>query len=306
MMHRMQLQSQRNLLQEHLFKEGYLHKQGPKEELIKSWKKRYFILKDNYLYYYASKEDGIPTGIIRLMDAKVRVASNATRNHSFEIVTGGRDYMIAADDSGHMFDWMTVLKDSIDYFKGSGQKQVPDDDNEDEKSTKRKPIQLNPKDIKRRGYIFKKGNNIIKDWRRRWFVLYKDNLYYYEAEDNPLPLGVIDLKSCKFEEKPMKPRKYYFDLVTPGGRTYYLYTEHKFELDDWLESLKQATAPLPPHAPPQPPADIFDPVRQQPEQAQPASPRSPRSPGSNVPNEASKQQRTSTDEIPQDSEPKVV
>jgi hypothetical protein len=49
-------------------------------------------------------------------------------------------------------------------------------------SSARKSVVLKDKDIAKKGYLFKKGNNLIKDWRRRWFVLYKLSLYYYENE----------------------------------------------------------------------------------------------------------------------------
>ena len=49
---------------------------GPKQEIIRSWRKRWFILKVPSLYYYITREDEIPAGSIPLQGAKVRVASN--------------------------------------------------------------------------------------------------------------------------------------------------------------------------------------------------------------------------------------
>ncbi len=51
-------------------------------------------------------------------------------------------------------------------------------------SMRRKSMILNKKKIKKTGHLFKKGNNIIKDWKQRWFVLYKHSLYYYDDPDD--------------------------------------------------------------------------------------------------------------------------
>ncbi len=40
---------------------------------------------------------------------------------------------------------------------------------------------LNEKFVKKRGYLLKKGNGVIKDWKQRYFVLYRTFLYYYET-----------------------------------------------------------------------------------------------------------------------------
>ena len=41
--------------------EGWLEKQGVKG-LIKGWKRRWFVVKENKLFYYKTKEDVKPTG----------------------------------------------------------------------------------------------------------------------------------------------------------------------------------------------------------------------------------------------------
>ena len=50
-------------------KEGWLWKQGGR---YKSWKRRWFILNDNCLYYFEFTTDKEPRGIIPLENIKVR------------------------------------------------------------------------------------------------------------------------------------------------------------------------------------------------------------------------------------------
>jgi len=33
---------------------------------VKSWKRRFFVLKDNFLFYYKKPKDDNPTGVIQL------------------------------------------------------------------------------------------------------------------------------------------------------------------------------------------------------------------------------------------------
>lgn len=63
-------------------REGWLIKEGG---LHKSWRKRYFILKDNCLYYFKNVGDREPRGIIPLENLQVREVQDARRKYCFEI-----------------------------------------------------------------------------------------------------------------------------------------------------------------------------------------------------------------------------
>ncbi|XP_028395467.1 cytohesin-1-like isoform X2 [Dendronephthya gigantea] len=70
--------------------EGYLTKEGGHH---KNWKKRYFILKDNCLYYFKDVKDKEPRGIIPLENLQVREI-NSSKPFCFEIS--------ASEESGGM------------------------------------------------------------------------------------------------------------------------------------------------------------------------------------------------------------
>lgn len=63
-------------------REGWLTKEGG---LHKSWRKRYFILKDNCLYYFKNVGDREPRGIIPLENLQVRKIQDSKRKYCFEI-----------------------------------------------------------------------------------------------------------------------------------------------------------------------------------------------------------------------------
>ncbi|CAO1300560.1 unnamed protein product [Diamesa serratosioi] len=76
-------------------KEGWLWKQGGR---YKSWKRRWFILNDNCLYYFEYTTDKEPRGIIPLENILVRECKITDRSkpHCFELYAGGGADIIKA------------------------------------------------------------------------------------------------------------------------------------------------------------------------------------------------------------------
>ncbi|XP_055382063.1 cytohesin-1 isoform X2 [Condylostylus longicornis] len=74
-------------------KEGWLWKQGGR---YKSWKRRWFILNDNCLYYFEYTTDKEPRGIIPLENISVREIQDRSKPHCFELyASGGADIIKA-------------------------------------------------------------------------------------------------------------------------------------------------------------------------------------------------------------------
>jgi hypothetical protein len=93
-----------------LEKSGYLTKLGGK---IKSWRKRYFVLKNGTLSYWKSQHDvhRKPQGLI-ILDEKCRV-SRADGANTFEIATESKTYYLTADSQPLMEDWVRVLQNVV-------------------------------------------------------------------------------------------------------------------------------------------------------------------------------------------------
>eukprot|EP01114_Cavostelium_apophysatum_P014768 TRINITY_DN390_c0_g1_i1.p1 TRINITY_DN390_c0_g1~~TRINITY_DN390_c0_g1_i1.p1 ORF type:complete len:301 (+),score=136.83 TRINITY_DN390_c0_g1_i1:136-1038(+) len=100
-------------------KAGYLDKKGAKR---KNWNSRWFVLKDNYLFY-CKNESSNPQGIINLYGCTVSHFQGPTaRAHSFSLLAPksvsidakwtNRTYFMAAKDAKEMDLWMEKLEDS--------------------------------------------------------------------------------------------------------------------------------------------------------------------------------------------------
>lgn len=84
------------------------------------------------------------------------------------------------------------------------------------------------------GYLIKLGLH-RKNWKKRWFVLFKNELRYYENEESNSPLRVINLfEASTVEKDPTK--EFCFRLVT-HHRTFYMCAQSAEEMDQWMEKL---------------------------------------------------------------------
>jgi len=73
-------------------KEGWLWKQGGR---YRSWKRRWFILSDNCLYYFEYTTDKEPKGIIPLENIQVREVADRNKPNCFELFSVNNDVIKA-------------------------------------------------------------------------------------------------------------------------------------------------------------------------------------------------------------------
>lgn len=101
-------------------KEGYLTKEGGS---FKSWKKRWFVLRDGALSYYKQKGDFEPLGTISLTTAgRIQVNSTKKKANTFEIPTPSRTYYLTADTETERHTWMEILEHTRENITKKGSK----------------------------------------------------------------------------------------------------------------------------------------------------------------------------------------
>mmetsp|Transcript_7071 Transcript_7071/g.8144 ORF Transcript_7071/g.8144 Transcript_7071/m.8144 type:complete len:127 (+) Transcript_7071:303-683(+) len=90
-----------------------------------------------------------------------------------------------------------------------------------------------------RGYLTKRSKHILQ-WRRRYFVLKGNKLYFLEDASEE-PHGVIDLKDCvtvKSADEKIN-LKNCFEVATSND-TYYMYADTAKEKDEWIGHIGRA------------------------------------------------------------------
>merc|ERR1740137_273719 len=101
----------------------------------KSWKRRWFILNDNCLYYFEFTTDKEPRGIIPLENIKIREVADRSKQHCFELFCSGNEvikacktdsegkvvegkhtvYRMSASTEEEKDDWIKCIQRSISH-----------------------------------------------------------------------------------------------------------------------------------------------------------------------------------------------
>ncbi|XP_070524323.1 uncharacterized protein CG43867 isoform X2 [Cardiocondyla obscurior] len=211
--------------QESLEKTGHLAKLGGK---LKTWRKRWFVLKNGVLSYWKSQNDvnRKPQGQI-ILDEVCRI-NRAEGAATFEIATGKKTYYLTADCIATMEDWIRVLQN---VQRRNATKLLLS--REDNKPT----IQ---------GWLTKVKNGHAK---RCWCVLIGKMFLYFKCPSDTNPIGQINMRDARVEEvehvsdSDSEER----DAECPHERTIgifpthqgptYLLMPHKQDKDNWLYHL---------------------------------------------------------------------
>jgi len=93
-------------------KEGFLYKRGTMKG--SRWLKRYFILKDNLLFYFEKKSDHEPIGVLVLEAASVCLGDEPESNaFTFNVTFPGPDsrvYYLRAQNQNDLESWMNLIQ----------------------------------------------------------------------------------------------------------------------------------------------------------------------------------------------------
>ena len=96
-------------------KAGWLHSQG---DHIKTWRRRWFVLKQGYLFRFGSPDVSItskPRGIVDL--SKVQDVSDARdqtgKNNSLKLSTAQGHVCYIADSETELVEWMSALEGAV-------------------------------------------------------------------------------------------------------------------------------------------------------------------------------------------------
>ncbi|XP_070500154.1 uncharacterized protein CG43867 isoform X4 [Chironomus tepperi] len=207
---------------ETLEKTGHLVKLGGK---LKTWRKRWFVLKNGTLMYWKSQHDinKKAQGEISLDDAcRITHTEGAS---TFEIDTGKKVYYLTADSNALMDDWVRVLQN---VQKRNAAKLLLS--KEDQKATVE-------------GWLTKVKNGHAK---RCWCILLGKMFLYFKTPHDVNQLGQINMRDTRVEEmsnsdsdsEENDEQSQNTIAIHPqqGGPTYLIFTD-KQERDNWLYHL---------------------------------------------------------------------
>ncbi|XP_011791295.1 PREDICTED: pleckstrin homology domain-containing family H member 2 [Colobus angolensis palliatus] len=161
---------------EPLEKSGYLLKMSGK---VKSWKRRWFVLKGGELLYYKS-----PSDVIRKPQGHIELSASCSilrgdNKQTVQLTTEKHTYYLTADSPNILEEWIKVLQNVLRVQAAN-------------------PLSLQPEGKPTvKGLLTKVKHGYSK---RVWCILIGKTLYYFRSQEDKFPLGQIKLWEAKVEE----------------------------------------------------------------------------------------------------------
>lgn len=99
-------------MQDRYIRSGWLYKRGKR----KTWKKRWFVLRDSQLVYYKDDKEYKPKDIISTADIMaVAMLTDQHKPNHFAFFTPSKNYNLRADSTQDAEAWVEKLKQSLEY-----------------------------------------------------------------------------------------------------------------------------------------------------------------------------------------------
>lgn len=98
---------------------GYLYKQGGLDR--RRWQKRWFVLVDDFLFYYSSSSSATPKGIVRLDRLRAKPArphDDPEREHAFSLPAQKKLYVLAASYIEERDEWLEAINRASFFVTG--------------------------------------------------------------------------------------------------------------------------------------------------------------------------------------------
>ena len=89
-----------------------------RKSVIKEFKKRWFVLQEEYMYFFNNRNDTTPIGSIPLRASTVkRLTGKGAHKNSFELYTpDGNTYTFSADSPGLVYEWLDIIRIVVSKF----------------------------------------------------------------------------------------------------------------------------------------------------------------------------------------------
>eukprot|EP01119_Soliformovum_irregulare_P017229 TRINITY_DN5080_c0_g1_i1.p1 TRINITY_DN5080_c0_g1~~TRINITY_DN5080_c0_g1_i1.p1 ORF type:complete len:956 (-),score=247.96 TRINITY_DN5080_c0_g1_i1:60-2927(-) len=195
-------------------RKGYLMKKGGS---TKGWKKRWFVLKGNEMFYFDTPQETKLLGRFSIESDCVieEEVEQKPKKDSFVFLLNGRSFKRAryfsaeADDKRK--DWMKAIEMVVAQYKAGTFQCIKE------------------------GWLFKQGPKRL-NWQKRYCVLNADSFVYYRQQKDLIPAGIIPILDCR-DVVPDETKPNGFFIQTPPRR-YFFYSESKTEKLNWMESLQ--------------------------------------------------------------------
>jgi len=94
----------------------------------------------------------------------------------------------------------------------------------------------------KQGELTKQGH-VVKNWKRRWFKVQDDMLFYFKERNDDRPIGVVPLQRCNVATNDRTGKPYCFELTAPLiSKTFLIQADNDNEMKTWMRAMDKAAA----------------------------------------------------------------
>jgi hypothetical protein len=212
---------------------GWLDKTHKNEKgELRGWRKRWFVIKDDFLYYFKSPSDALPTGVVALEGCSVKTeqsAASENQPHVFEVSSKSISMFLRASGFSEGQSWIQTLEACsivlISAKHVNKEEEVPVGNPWDQ------PIKS--------GFLLKaaSGTKVVDGktlWNKRFFALKGECLYVFkDANDLKVPESIIHVAQPVIVKR-MRDR---LDVQSPAVLIYLKCENGEEECQSWESSI---------------------------------------------------------------------
>lgn len=204
---------------------GWASKQG---SIIKSWKRRYFVLKGRELIYFAERS---PSG--KGIDEKGRlkvVGVEFTPEFRNGLLVKGelknQTMKLQLETNDESLEWYAKIKDMLQHGGSSS-------------STQGTGAGAGSARVTMQGWLYKEGQN-FKTWKKRYMTL-SDRVIKYHARAGEAPLGEAVVND--YNVNPAKP--FALDVFSDNNRIFRIAADSFSDIEAWDQAIAKAIGKAP-------------------------------------------------------------
>jgi len=95
-------------------KQGQLKKQG---HVVKNWKVRWFVIQNDMMFYFKSRNDGKPVGYIPLRSCNAKETGKASKPYTLELTANkiSKTFLIQCNNAQEMKEWLQAIETGAEY-----------------------------------------------------------------------------------------------------------------------------------------------------------------------------------------------
>lgn len=85
----------------------------------------------------------------------------------------------------------------------------------------------------------KKQGHVVRNWKKRWFKIQNDMLFYFKDRGDAKPVGAVPLRMCRVNESDKGIGPFCFELTSPRiGKSFLIQANNKNEVESWKKALE--------------------------------------------------------------------